>query len=732
MTRASDMKFDLSKIVKLLSKIPFLVIILLVFVLGYLFKGVVTTTPTASTDQVSEQAEVEAEIWTCSMHPEIRLPKPGKCPKCGMDLILAKGSSKTKKPKDQKSKKYACAMNCVPPLPNPGKCPICGMEMVVVDEGVGDDDLGPRTLTLSARAQKLAEIQVAPVERKFVLAEIRMVGKVDYDETRFKYITAWVPGRLDRLYVDYTGVPVKKGEHLVYIYSPELLVAQVELLRAIETAGEMKASADKSVRQSALGLIEDARKKLSLWGLTKEQIAEIEKRGTPSDHMTIYAPIGGIVIHKNAQEGMYVDTGSRIYTIVDLTRVWVKLDAYESDLAWIRYGQEVEFETEAYPGEKFTGKVAFIDPVLSSKTRTVKVRLNVENLDGRLKPEMFVRAIAQAKIAEGGMVVNAELAGKWISPMHPEVVKDGPGSCDVCGMPLVRAETLGYVSPDDINAKPPLVVPASATLMTGKRAVVYVEVPNKPGTYQGREIVTGARAGDYYLVREGLTEGERVVVNGNFKIDSAIQIMAKPSMMNPEGGGPTPVHDHGGQKHITSHTAGKDDKAKQESQGFKVSDSFLTQLQNLFDAYFKVQNALSLDSHKDAQKASKNLGKVLQGIDMALLKGKAHQVWMKEAAGIGKSAANIEAAGDIEKTRSGFALLSESMIAVAKQFGTGKQPVYRLHCPMAFDNRGADWLQNKKQTANPYFGSAMFRCGSIKETFGNAPTAKPKGGDSGQ
>ncbi|MHC4444988.1 MAG: efflux RND transporter periplasmic adaptor subunit [Planctomycetota bacterium] len=699
-------------------------LVIAAFVLGYLFKGVVNTALSGFKNQVSETTEIEEEIWTCSMHPEVRLPKPGKCPKCGMDLIRAKGPSKTQKSKADK--KYACAMNCLPPLPDPGPCPICGMQMVKVDEGVGrgDVDLGPRTLTLSPTARKLAEIQVAVVERKFVSAEIHMVGKVDYDETRLKYITAWVPGRLDRLYVDYTGVPVKKGEHLVYIYSPELLVAQVELLRAIETANELKTSTDESVTQSAQGLIEDARKKLRLWGLTEEQVAEIEKRGTPSDHITIYSPIGGIVINKNAQEGMYVNTGTRIYTIADLTRVWVKLEAYESDLAWLRYSQEVEFETEAYPGETFRGKVAFIDPVLDAKTRTVKVRLNVKNADGRLKPEMFIRAVARATIAEGPMVVNAELAGKWISPMHPEIIKDGPGSCDICGMPLVRAETLGFVSPDDVNAKPPLVIPASAPLMTGKRAVVYVEIPGKAGTYQGREIIPGPRAGDYYLVREGLTEGERVVVNGNFKIDSAIQIMAQPSMMNPEGGGPAPGHDHGGHKAEAT--------AKHDAQVLDLPDSFRSQLQTLYSVYFKIHNALSLDNLKDAQKASKDLSTTLKGINMALLKGRAHQIWMKEAAGIAKSAANIAVAADIEKVRSDFALLSESMIAVAKNFGPSKRPVYRLHCPMAFDNRGADWLQDKKTTANPYFGSAMFRCGSIKETLGIAPAGKSEGGDGGK
>ncbi|UCD28945.1 MAG: DUF3347 domain-containing protein, partial [Planctomycetota bacterium] len=227
-------------------------------------------------------------------------------------------------------------------------------------------------------------------------------------------------------------------------------------------------------------------------------------------------------------------------------------------------------------------------------------------------------------------------------------------------------------------------------------------------------------------------------VNGNFKIDSAIQIMAKPSMMDPEGGGPAPMHDHGGEKHSPTQARHKTDAAqrhdteKHEIKSLDVPDSFLTQLRSIFSAYFRLQTALSLDKLKDAQKSSKDVVKVLEGIDMTMLKGQARRLWIKETGSIRKSATDITTVNDIKKARSSFALLSESMIAVARQFGVGKQPVYRLHCPMAFNNRGADWLQDKKQTANPYFGSAMFRCGSIKETFGKTPAEKSKGGKGDQ
>ncbi len=489
-----------------------IVALALVFWMGRLSGG--RSAPDGGHDVTRETGTVaKASVWTCSMHPQIKLPKAGKCPICFMDLI---------------------------PL----------------DSG-SDDEGGPRELTVSETSRALMEIETAPVERRFVTAEVRMVGKVDYDETRVSHITAWVPGRLDRLFVDYTGIRVAKGDHMVELYSPELLSAQEELLQTIKAAKDLAGSDVSVVRDTTEATVEAAREKLRLWGLTPEQIKALEQRGTADDHVTIYAPTGGIVIQKNAQEGMYVKTGSRIYTIADLSQVWVSLDAYESDLQWLKYGQRVTFSTESYPGETFAGTISFIHPVLNEATRTVKVRVNVPNEDGRLKPGMFVRAEAQASVATAGRIMDTALAGKWISPMHPEVVKDKPGSCDVCGMPLVRAESLGYVGQKPTEADKPLVIPATAPLLTGKRAIAYVEMSGKEKpTYEGREIVLGPRAGDYYLVREGLAEGESIVTHGAFKIDAELQIQAKPSMMTPasfpkaseakEGGGGGGPHAHHG------------------------------------------------------------------------------------------------------------------------------------------------------------------------------------------
>ena len=352
--------------------------------LGYLLRGGATEPSPAP---VQSSAPAVESVWTCSMHPQIRRSEPGLCPICAMDLVLSEPTS-------------------------------------------GESGGGLRQLSVSPEQRELMRIRTTTVERRSVETEIRMVGKIDYDETRLAYITAWVPGRIDQLYVDYTGVSVSAGDHMVNLYSPDLYSAQQELLQASRAVAQSHLPA---LRSSTAATLDAARERLRQWGLSDEQIEAVEESGEAAAHTTLHAPVGGLVIQKNVQEGMYVDVETRIFTIADLDQVWVKFDAYESDLAWLRFGQEVTFETEAYPGEVFRGTISFIDPMLDPRTRTVKVRVVADNRAGRLKPAMFVRATIRASVAGRGKVLDPSLVGKWISPMHPEIVKDGPGACDVCG-----------------------------------------------------------------------------------------------------------------------------------------------------------------------------------------------------------------------------------------------------------------------------------------------------------
>ncbi len=766
------------------------IVVLIALLVGVWVGYLVFSSPAADPESVAvsagegseDQAEASATVWTCSMHPEVRLPRPGLCPKCRMPLIP--------------------------------------------DRTAGG--LGLRELEVSEEAKALMDIETTLVERKFVTAEIRMVGKVDYDETRLVYITAWIPGRLDKLYVDYTGVEVNKGDHMVYLYSPELLSAQEELLQAHQALKDLQYSDIEIIRETAQATVEAARGKLRLWGLAAEQISKIEELGKVEDHMTIYAPVAGTVIHKNAQEGMYVKTGTRIYTLADLSEVWVNLDAYESDLMWLRPGQKVQFTTVAYPGEVFTGTISFIHPVLDPMTRTVKLRVNVPNLQGKLKPQMFVKAIVRAQVAAGGLVMDPDLAGKWICPMHRSIIKDSAGNCDICEMALVPTETLGYVSVDPAKMDKPLVIPVTAAMVTGTRAIVYVELPgkNKP-TYEGREIVLGPRAGNYYIVLSQLKAGERVVTKGSFKIDSALQIKAKPSMMTPGGGGA--AGGHGGMKmpgkegssdkgasakpamqlpalfegqlrsivsaaedvnkaaktkdlstikasfvglgeavqavdiellkghpgmlwKETSMRLGNDaiegQTVKTVSKALRVAASlkeninylqskfslmpmskdahsvkdsdpeFRKQLDDVLAAYLKIQQGLAQDQAGNARTAADEMSKALAEVDMKLLKGETHMVWMEQSASLRKILSSALEAKGIDGLREAFSHLSEEVSAVVKEFGPGKSKVrYVLKCPMALDNQGAIWLQESAQTQNPYLGASMPECGNVVEVI---------------
>ncbi|RMF88696.1 MAG: HlyD family efflux transporter periplasmic adaptor subunit, partial [Planctomycetota bacterium] len=655
-------------------------------------------------------AEEENVTWTCSMHPQIRSPKPGKCPICAMDLIPVKATTGAL-----------------------------------------------RTVTISPEAAKLMHLETRPVERRFVTATIRMVGKVDYDETRLAYITAWISGRLDRLFADYTGVQVRPGDHLALIYSEELYAAQVELIQAIR---QRQNQPPQGGLIQSIDMVAAAREKLRLLGLTPEQIAEIEKRMAPSDHVTIYSPIGGIVVEKLRQEGDRVRIGDRIYTVADLTHVWVKLDAYESDIEWLRYGQDVEFTTEAYPGEVFHGRIVFMDPVLDPTTRTIKVRVNVNNEDGRLKPEMFVRAVVHAKVAAGGKVLDASLAGKWMCPMHPEVVREAPAACDICGMPLVRPESLGYAAMELGEAPPPLVIPATAPLLTGTRAIVYVQDPDADvPTFEGREIVLGPRAGDYYLVRSGLEEGELVVTRGNFKLDSALQILAKPSMMTPEGGGVPSGEERvvsselkGALRHlwmlrdrlrralsdqdldayrqsfaevsatldtvkadslvgeskvywdefamllandVTEGTAVRDfreadrvlaayashlmragtyfgvvpEPPKPGETAVPTTSEFRSRMAVLWQAYSAVGEALAADDYQQAIARARELESTLQSIDATGLSDLAAEAWTKEKDDFAKLVSLMTKAQDITKLREAFSPVSDEMYRMVRRFG---------------------------------------------------------------
>lgn len=529
--------------------------------------------PGSSSSVQSNTAEPEIEYWTCTMHPQIQQPEPGKCPICGMKLVekFARSDEPGVKPPAEAmptmpsasgggahaghsaaSPKqrvwYRCTM---PECGDQGssdpesRCPVCGMKRERVDSGAGGEE-GEFEIALGKRARKLAEVETEAAQERVLFKNIRAVGRVSYDETRYKMVSAWIGGRIDKLFADFTGMVVSQGDHLVEIYSPELLSAQEEFLQAVRTAASSRSTQTDVARRSSEQVLKAARRKLELLGVTGSQIAAIQRSGQPQTHLIVHAPLGGTVLKKQAMEGMYVKTGDPLYTIADLRHLWLLVDLYESDLPWVKPFQQVRATTRSLPGEVFIGEIFFVDPSVDPKTRTVEVRIHVDNPAMRLKPDMWVTAEIDAGLTRGGRGTVPDPGGDYACPMHPWETADEPGDCQICEMALVPITQLPqYSQPTDAMAL--LSVPRGAVMQTGERALVYVE--SSPGTYRGVEVTVGPLAqGDdgreYYPILSGITGGERVVTRGNFAIDSQMQLAGKPSLFTARGLG---GHDRGGQ-----------------------------------------------------------------------------------------------------------------------------------------------------------------------------------------
>lgn len=388
-----------------------------------------------------EQTEAEETVYTCSMHPQIKQNKPGLCPICAMDLVPMETGS------------------------------------------IEGEHVDPNEIQMTESALALASVQTTIVKKGIPEKDVQLLGKVKADERNISELTARFGGRIEKLFINYTGQQVKKGEKLGTIYSPELITAQKELLEAIKY---------KTTNPS---FYKASRAKLKLWDLTEQQIDAIETLVETKTFFDIQSPISGTVTKRHVSIGDYVKEGSPLFEVINLSKVWVLFDAYESDLPWIKKGDDIEFTLQSVPGKQFNGKVTFIDPFIDAQTRVAQVRVELRNTDGQLKPEMFANGILKSNTAQ------------------------------------------------NTNE---LLIPKSAILWTGKRAVVYVKVPDREtSSFIYREIVLGPEAGNFYVVSEGLSEGEEIAMNGVFKIDAAAQLAGKSSMMNPSGGQVSTGHNHG-------------------------------------------------------------------------------------------------------------------------------------------------------------------------------------------
>jgi len=509
---------------------------------------------------VEHPGEEISTVWTCSMHPQIQLPEFGQCPICFMDLI---------------------------PLE--------------ADNSVSDVEL-----KMSKSAMKLAEIGTTPVSRAVAEKHIKLSGKLDFDETRVRRISAWMNGRIEKLGVDFTGIEISKNNKLMEIYSPELISAQQEFLSSIGTSIESASS-----------------EKLLLLGLNNQQIENIKTSGNIQQTIEILSPITGTVVKLSVSEGDYVKTGSSIATIVDLSNLWLHLDVHESDIALIQAGQKVAFSVNAYPGDEFEGFVSFIQPTMNPQTRTISVRVDVENTENLLKPEMFASAKVQVRLNSSGEVIPN----------------------------------------NDETSENPLLIPSSAILKTGERAIVYVMKPDtEEPVFELREVTLGHRIQENTVILEGLSEGENVVTHGTFKIDSAMQLEAKPSMMS-------------------------ETEEKEQIQSISITN---TLLEKILHYYFSLQEYLANDDFELAYQSTMEIHKLTMGV------GGVEPIMEP----------TMRPNSNISELRNSFRDVSEILRQVVREKSVNLNVEERF-CPAP---EGGYWLQKSGEVKNPYFGKDMIPC----------------------
>lgn len=365
---------------------------------------------------------------------------------------------------------YVCSMHPNIKSTDPkATCPLCGMELTPMGD-TGGNAIDENAVMFSNEAAALAGIETMEVTNGRANSEMRIFGKVRPSTRMQQTQSAYVSGRIEQLYVTAIGDKVRKGQTLATIYSPELYSVSQELCAALRHEG-MERSA----------LVAAAEEKLHLLNITEEQISEIEKSVKPSPYVLLKANTSGTVTNLNVAPGAYVNQGQSMFVISDLTRVWGVFEAYERDLPFIRVGQEIQFTADALPGEIFKARISYIDPLLDGRSRTADVRIDLNNGNGRFKPEMLLTGIIEVNLQQ----------------YNDEVI-----------------------------------IPKSAVMWTGPRSVVYVldETEDLP-TFVMRQVTLGPAIGDHYVITDGLAEGEIIAVNGTFVIDSAAQLQGRKSMM---------------------------------------------------------------------------------------------------------------------------------------------------------------------------------------------------------
>lgn len=439
--------------------------------------------------------EEKGYYYTCSMHPQIIEDEPGNCPICGMKLTR-KEKKKSGGGSMKKSDKTAKTGDM--PEMDKGKSKAESPEGEHKDDKMDDtgDGMEQNLITVTTRMRQVLGMVSERVKVTPLVKRINTVGNIEYNEKSLKTATARVAGRLDKLYVDFTGVRVRKGRPLASIYSPQLVSTQKEYLLALETMKKLNGSKIDLVRNNAASLAKAAERRLRLWDLTEKQIRIIRETGRIHDHLTIYSPVSGTVIKLMTTQGEYVKEGAPLYTIADLSTVWIQAEIYEDDTEWVYKGQPVEITLDAYPGRKFHGYISFIDPFVNRKTKTSQVRIEIRNYSGMLKPGMYARAVIKSRISSAA-----------------------------------------------------LTIPRSAVIRSGKRDIVFID--RGEGKILPREVTLGHEVEGRYQVKKGLKKGQKVITSATFLLDSESNLqetirrmMQQAEMSGGDGKPAMPGHQH--------------------------------------------------------------------------------------------------------------------------------------------------------------------------------------------